>query len=154
MNQKRYFKQFHVVVDTIPRWVVLYWPLYRFCTSIIVLDNSLISASSKEMLIKLFIGRLKQLGLTHKIVAHDLYSFDKLRWKANSLSVRFLEYKYKTERANTDEMRYFSGYLAHRQTEHIRVAYFRKIRRQLKKDLNGAAFFQKQEFFFSRLING
>lgn len=153
MSQKRYFKQFHVVVDAIPRWAMLCWPLYRFCTSIIILDNSLISASSKEMLIEFFIGKLHRLGLTHKIVAHDLYSFDKLRWKANSLSVRFLEYKYKSERASSGEMRYFSGYLAHRQTEHIsRVVYFRKIRRQLKTDLNGAIFFQTQEFLFSRLV--
>lgn len=138
------FKPIHIVVDNIPKWPLLYWPFYYLSTSITVLDNSVMSASSKTSDIETFVERLRCLGLANKVKRCAIHDFDQARWQANSLSVRFLEFQYRDQRQKFNEWRYFSGYIAHRQTETIaRLSYLRKVRRQLKQEVNATIWIQQ-----------
>ena len=94
----------------------------------------MIEARPKALHIEAFIDKLKRWGLTNKIRRCAIHDFDRQRWQANRLSVRFLEFKYRRQRTKPEEERYFAGYTAHRQTEAIaRLAYLRKVRRQLSQ---------------------
>ncbi len=94
------------------------------------------AASSKTLQIESFVEQLKQWKLADKIKRCAIHDFDQARWQANRLSVRFLEFQYRYQRQQPGEWRYFSGYMAHRQTEVIaRLAYLRKVRRQLTLDV-------------------
>ncbi|MGD2118689.1 MAG: hypothetical protein PVG66_10030 [Chromatiales bacterium] len=145
-----------LIVTSIPRIPWLYFPIYLWADLIIVCDTSLVEGKNCTIKVNDYYNWLFDRGFGEKIKKTNLYEFDQIRWQANSVAVRYLERKYSVLRQHDGDMRYFSGYLAHRQTLSVVLTIFhRKLKKKLSNEATKIIIFPKKivSFYEPQLLS-
>lgn len=135
-----------IVICTLTRYSWLFLPMYFWADRLLLPDISILDAKKRGLDIEKFKKFLKFFSLYGKLDQGELYDFDPLRWRANSLAVRLLQKKYLGVHEKGLK-RYFSYYLAHRRIDRLakQIFFYLLVRQANNKDVS---VFKDGQYFF------